>query len=83
MIDEFFVRAQVQPRIVMETENVEIIKSMVASGIGSTLISNHAIDREVKAGDAHRAPPAGSAAGPRNGVGLPEGQPRAAARSAR
>ena len=56
MIDEFFVRAQVQPRIVMETENVEIIKAMVASGIGSTLISNHAIDREVKAGTlvAHR-----------------------------
>jgi DNA-binding transcriptional LysR family regulator len=40
----------------METENVEIIKAMVASGIGSTLISNHAIDREVKAGTliAHR-----------------------------
>src|SRR6187401_1376622 len=37
-------------RRVMETENVEIIKAMVASGIGSTLISNHAIDREVKAG---------------------------------
>ena len=56
VIDEFFVRAQVQPRIVMETENVEIIKAMVASGIGSTLISNHAIDREVKAGTlvAHR-----------------------------
>jgi DNA-binding transcriptional LysR family regulator len=56
VIDEFFVREQVQPRIVMETENVEIIKAMVASGIGSTLISNHAIDREVKAGTliAHR-----------------------------
>src|SRR6188768_3217730 len=39
VIDEFFVREQVQPRIVMETENVEIIKAMVASGIGSTLIS--------------------------------------------
>ena len=50
VIDEFFVREQVQPRIVMETENVEIIKAMVASGIGSTLISNHAIEREVKAG---------------------------------
>jgi DNA-binding transcriptional LysR family regulator len=40
----------VQPKIVMETENVEIIKAMVASGIGSTLISNHAIEREVKSG---------------------------------
>ena len=56
VIDEFFVRAQVQPRIVMETENVDIIKAMVASGIGSTLISNNAIEREVKAGTlvAHR-----------------------------
>src|SRR6478672_3115445 len=58
VIDEFFIREQVQPRIVMETENVEIIKAMVASGIGSTLISNHAIDREVNAGTlvAHRLP---------------------------
>ena len=50
VIDEFFVREQVQPRIVMETENVEIIKAMVQSGIGSTLISDQAIEREVKAG---------------------------------
>jgi DNA-binding transcriptional LysR family regulator len=50
VIDEFFVREQVQPKMVMETENVEIIKAMVASGIGSTLISNHAIEREVKSG---------------------------------
>ncbi len=50
VIDEFFVREQVQPRIVMETENVEIIKAMVQSGIGATLISDQAIEREVKAG---------------------------------
>jgi DNA-binding transcriptional LysR family regulator len=50
VIDEFFVREQVQPRIVMETENVEIIKAMVQSGIGSTLISDQAVEREVKAG---------------------------------
>jgi DNA-binding transcriptional LysR family regulator len=50
VIDEFFVREQVQPKIVMETENVEIIKAMVTSGIGSTLISNHAIEREVRSG---------------------------------
>ena len=50
VIDEFFVREQVSPRIVMETENVEIIKAMAASGIGATIISNHAITAEVKAG---------------------------------
>jgi DNA-binding transcriptional LysR family regulator len=56
VIDEFFVREQVSPRIVMETENVEIIKAMAASGIGATIISNHAIAAEVKAGTlvAHR-----------------------------
>ena len=32
VIDQFFIREEIQPRIVMETENVEIIKAMVASG---------------------------------------------------
>ena len=50
VIDEFFIREQVQPRIVMETENVEIIKAMVRSGIGITLISHHAVEREVREG---------------------------------
>ena len=50
VIDEFFIREQVQPRIVMETENVEIIKAMVRSGIGITLISQHAVEREVREG---------------------------------
>ena len=51
MIDEFFVREQIHPRIVMETENVEIIKAMVRSGIGITVISHHAIAREVSEGE--------------------------------
>jgi DNA-binding transcriptional LysR family regulator len=50
VIDEFFVREQIQPRIVMETENVEIIKAMVRSGIGITLISQQAVEREVREG---------------------------------
>ena len=29
-LDEFFVREQIKPNVVTETENVEIIKSMVA-----------------------------------------------------
>jgi DNA-binding transcriptional LysR family regulator len=49
-IDEFFVREQIQPRIVMETENVEIIKAMVRCGIGITLISQQAVEREVREG---------------------------------
>src|SRR5918994_1129805 len=49
-IDEFFVTEKIQPRIVMETENVEIIKAMVRSGIGTTIISQHAVEREVREG---------------------------------
>ncbi len=50
VIDEFFVKEQVQPRIVMETENVEIIKAMVKSGIGIALISQQAVEHEVREG---------------------------------
>jgi LysR family transcriptional regulator, low CO2-responsive transcriptional regulator len=49
-IDSFFVREKILPRIVMETENVEIIKAMVRSGIGITVISQHAVEREVRDG---------------------------------
>lgn len=49
-IDRFFARESIQPRIVMETENVEIIKAMVRSGIGITVISQHAVEREVRDG---------------------------------
>jgi len=50
VIDQFFVREEIQPRIVMETENVEIIKAMVRSGIGITMISQQAVEREVREG---------------------------------
>jgi DNA-binding transcriptional LysR family regulator len=50
VIDQFFVKEEIQPRIVMETENVEIIKAMVRSGIGITMISQQAVEREVREG---------------------------------
>jgi len=50
VIDEFFIKERIQPRIVMETENVEIIKAMVRSGIGIAITSQHAVEREVKEG---------------------------------
>jgi DNA-binding transcriptional LysR family regulator len=50
VIDEFFIKEKIQPRIVMETENVEIIKAMVKSGIGITITSQQAVEREVKEG---------------------------------
>jgi DNA-binding transcriptional LysR family regulator len=50
VIDELFIKEKIQPRMVMQTENVEIIKAMVKSGIGITIISHQAVEREVKEG---------------------------------
>jgi DNA-binding transcriptional LysR family regulator len=50
VIDEMFEREQIQPRIVMETENVEILKALASSGMGMTIVPYQAIAREVRAG---------------------------------
>ena len=50
MIDEFFVRADIKPRVVAETENVEIIKSMVASGLGVSIVPYQSVAREIRGG---------------------------------
>jgi DNA-binding transcriptional LysR family regulator len=50
VIDEFFVRAQIKPRVVAETENVEIIKSMVASGLGVSIVPFQSVARETRGG---------------------------------
>ena len=50
VVDEMFAREQVTPRIVMETENVEILKALVLIGMGITIIPYQAVTREVHAG---------------------------------
>lgn len=50
VVDEFFMTARVEPNIVMETENVEIIKAMVRNGIGISIVSYQAVAREVASG---------------------------------
>ncbi len=50
VLDEFFVRSDVKPRVVAETENVEIIKSMVASGLGVSIVPYQAVAREIRSG---------------------------------
>jgi DNA-binding transcriptional LysR family regulator len=50
VIDEMFAREQVRPRIVMETENVEILKALVAIGMGMTIIPYQAVQRELRTG---------------------------------
>ena len=49
-LDDFFVREQIKPRIVAETENVEIIKSMVASGLGISIVPFQSVERETRGG---------------------------------
>jgi DNA-binding transcriptional LysR family regulator len=49
-VDEFFTREQIRPRVVAETENVEIIKSMVASGLGISLVPILTVERETQGG---------------------------------
>lgn len=50
VIDEFFMTSRIEPQIVMETENVEIIKAMVRNGIGISIIPYLAAAREVASG---------------------------------
>src|SRR5215212_8109377 len=50
VIDHFFATENIQPTIVMDTENVEIIKAMVKTGIGIGIVPYQSVAREVKAG---------------------------------
>jgi DNA-binding transcriptional LysR family regulator len=49
-IEEFFTRQQIAPKVVTETENVEIIKALVRIGLGISIIPYQAMAREVGAG---------------------------------
>ena len=50
VIDSFFVTEKIEPAIVMDTENVEIIKAMVKTGLGIGIVPYQAVAREVRAG---------------------------------
>jgi DNA-binding transcriptional LysR family regulator len=50
VIDSFFVGERIEPTVVMDTENVEIIKAMVKIGLGISIVPYQAIAREVRAG---------------------------------
>ena len=49
-IEDFFVREQIAPKVVTETENVEIIKALVQIGMGITIIPYQAVARDVTQG---------------------------------
>ncbi|HVQ15134.1 MAG TPA: LysR family transcriptional regulator, partial [Vicinamibacterales bacterium] len=49
LVDEFFTRERIEAEIVMETENVEIIKAMVRSGLGISIVPWQAVAGDVRA----------------------------------
>ena len=49
LVEEFFTRERIEAAIVMETENVEIIKAMVRHGLGISIIPWQAAAADVKA----------------------------------
>jgi DNA-binding transcriptional LysR family regulator len=49
VIDRFFLSENIEPNVVMETENVEIIKAMVKTGLGIGIVPYIAVAREVRA----------------------------------
>jgi DNA-binding transcriptional LysR family regulator len=59
LIDGFFATLGVTPQIAMVMENIEAIKSLVASGLGASVLPEHAVgndalDRKVKLMRVHR-----------------------------
>jgi len=48
ILDQFFLEEKVPVDLAMETENVEIIKAMVASGLGITIIPYAAIAKDLR-----------------------------------
>ena len=48
LVEEFFMRERIKPEIVMETENVEIIKAMVRHGLGISIIPWQAAAADVR-----------------------------------
>ncbi len=49
VIDHFFATENIEPNVVMDTENVEIIKAMVKTGLGIGIVPYQAVEREVRA----------------------------------
>jgi DNA-binding transcriptional LysR family regulator len=49
-VDRLFARSGLEPRVVLETENVQILKALVVTGMGLTIIPYQAVAAEVDAG---------------------------------
>jgi DNA-binding transcriptional LysR family regulator len=59
LVESFFTREGVEADVIMETENVEIIKAMVRSGLGISIIPAQAAASDVRSGQLFRSRIAG------------------------
>ncbi|HXG55850.1 MAG TPA: LysR family transcriptional regulator substrate-binding protein [Vicinamibacterales bacterium] len=50
VIDDMFHRNAVRPRVVLETENVEILKALTMIGMGLTVLPYQSLAREARGG---------------------------------
>jgi len=50
VLDEFFLEQHIPVEVAMETENVEIIKAMVATGLGITIVPYTPVAKDVRSG---------------------------------
>ena len=49
-VEAFFLKERIKPRVVTETENVEIIKAMVAAGLGVSIVPVYSVEAETSRG---------------------------------
>ena len=78
LVEEFFTRERIEPDIVMETENVEIIKAMVRNGLGISIIPVAGGGRRRAREAAVLQPHRGPRAAPADRVAVSEDEPAAA-----
>jgi DNA-binding transcriptional LysR family regulator len=50
IVDDFLRREQIEPRVVTDTENVELLKNLARAELGVTIVPYQAVAREIAAG---------------------------------
>lgn len=50
IVDEFLKREHIEPRVVTDSENVELLKNLARAGLGITIVPYQAVARETAAG---------------------------------
>ena len=78
VLDQFFLEEAISAEVAMETENVEIIKAMVAINLGVTIVPYTPVAKDVRSGRLGLVAHTGAPPLPRHGLGLPQDRAPAA-----